>query len=211
MRLSDADDRLLQTTRGKILALLKRKERTVRELADELGLTDNGIRAHLTTLERDGFVRAAASRRSIRKPARVYGLVPEAEQRLSAAYPPVLIQLCSVLSDTLPKAERDQTMRTVGSRLAGTRRIPEGNGEARVRTAADAIEQLGGACDVIATEKGFSIQGHGCPLGLVTGDYPEACLAVEAMLSTMLGCQVQERCTRGERPSCRFDIAIQAS
>jgi len=34
---------------------------TVEELAQALDLTDNGVRAHLTTLERDGIVRQRTS------------------------------------------------------------------------------------------------------------------------------------------------------
>jgi len=48
--------RLMESTRGKILDLLRSKERTVNELAAALGLTDNAVRAHLLSLERDGLV-----------------------------------------------------------------------------------------------------------------------------------------------------------
>ena len=39
--------RLFKSTRGKILELLRTREFTVNELADELRLTDNAVRAHL--------------------------------------------------------------------------------------------------------------------------------------------------------------------
>src|SRR5947207_14022546 len=48
--------RLLASTRGKILALLRTENRTVNELAAALSLTDNAVRAHLLSLERDGLV-----------------------------------------------------------------------------------------------------------------------------------------------------------
>src|SRR3712207_8581849 len=51
--------RFLETTRGQIVALLRRGTRTVEELAAALGLTDNAVRAHLAALERDGLVRQA--------------------------------------------------------------------------------------------------------------------------------------------------------
>ena len=47
--------RLMESTRGKILDLLRTKEQTVNELAAALGLTDNAVRAHLLSLERDGL------------------------------------------------------------------------------------------------------------------------------------------------------------
>lgn len=47
--------RFFESTRGRIIMLLRRASRTVEEVAQELDLTDNAVRAHLTTLERDGL------------------------------------------------------------------------------------------------------------------------------------------------------------
>src|SRR5690349_9974995 len=44
--------RLLASTRGRILSVLRRGGVTVNELADATGLTDNAVRAQLTALER---------------------------------------------------------------------------------------------------------------------------------------------------------------
>src|SRR5262245_6022274 len=133
MVLSEADERFLQTTRGRVIALLRKQERTIQELAEELNLTDNGVRAQLATLERDGIVRPVSTRRSSRKPARVYALVPEAEERLSSAYPPFAVELCARLAATMPEGDRIRTMQEVGARLAGDRRIPAGDGLTRGR------------------------------------------------------------------------------
>ena len=43
-------DRVLGSTRGRVIALLRRGPRTVNELADDLGLTDNAVRTHLSAL-----------------------------------------------------------------------------------------------------------------------------------------------------------------
>ena len=44
------DQKFFESTRGKVVTLLRRGGRTVEELAEELGLTDYGVRAHLATL-----------------------------------------------------------------------------------------------------------------------------------------------------------------
>ena len=49
-------ERLFKSTRGKILDLLRMRECTVNDLAAELRLTDNAVRAHLASLERDRLV-----------------------------------------------------------------------------------------------------------------------------------------------------------
>ena len=60
--------RFFETTRGQIVLLLRQEVRTVAELAEALELTDNAVRAHLATLERDRFVRRAGERPGFRKP-----------------------------------------------------------------------------------------------------------------------------------------------
>ena len=91
--------RFLTTTRGKIVALLRRCCQTVEELASSLGLTDNAVRAHLTTLERDGLVQQQGTRPGRRKPAVVYALTPAAEDLFPKAYGPVLSQFLEVLHE----------------------------------------------------------------------------------------------------------------
>ena len=61
------------TTRGHIVTLLRGGNRSVDELAAELGLTDNAVRAHLAILVREQIVQSVgrASRRR-RWKARVY-------------------------------------------------------------------------------------------------------------------------------------------
>jgi predicted ArsR family transcriptional regulator len=57
--------RFFATTRGRLVALLRRREHTV----VELGVTDNAIRAQLTGLERDGLVEQRGVRRGAGKPS----------------------------------------------------------------------------------------------------------------------------------------------
>src|ERR1043166_5634962 len=59
-------ERLFKSTRGRILDLLRTRDRTVNELAEELRLTDNAVRAHLASLERDRLVVHSGARKSTR-------------------------------------------------------------------------------------------------------------------------------------------------
>ena len=80
MSLSQRYQRFFASTRGQIITLLRRSSRTVDELAQALDLTDNAVRAHLATLERDGLVQQRGVRRGSGKPASVYDLTVEADQ-----------------------------------------------------------------------------------------------------------------------------------
>lgn len=84
------DQRFFASTRGQVVALLRRSSRTVEELAQALGLTDNAVRAHLAALERDGLARQHGVRRGGGKPAYAYELTTEAERLFPKAYVPVL-------------------------------------------------------------------------------------------------------------------------
>ena len=111
MTLPRWNQRFFSTTRGQVILLLRRASRTVEELAQALGLTDNGVRAHLATLERDGLVRQGAPRRGGGKPASTYGLTTDAERLFPQAYGQVLRGLLGVLSERLSPGELDVALR----------------------------------------------------------------------------------------------------
>jgi predicted ArsR family transcriptional regulator len=202
--------RFLDTTRGRVVALLRRGTRTVEELARALGLTDNAVRAHLSTLERDGVVRQGGERRTpgAGKPATLYEIRPEAEPLFSRAYAPVLAALLEELAAQLPDERREALMRGVGRRLAaGATRPGTESLETRVAAAVALLNSLGGDARAEKGPDGLMISGWGCPLSAATSDRPEACQAVETLLSDVIGAPVRECCARGERPRCCFQVA----
>src|SRR5205809_8111514 len=91
-------ERLFKSTRGKILDLLRTRERTVNELAEELRLIDNAVRAHLASLERDKLVAQSGMKPGVRKPHTTYGLVPDAEHRFAKAYGRLVSPLMAIFS-----------------------------------------------------------------------------------------------------------------
>src|SRR2546429_5370746 len=133
MSTSNWNQRFFSSTRGRIVTLLRRASQTVDELAQALHLTDNAVRAHLATLERDGYVKQQGARRSASKPAYVYELGPAAEQLFRKAYEPVLQQLLAEVSARLSPEEMDATLRSVGRRIAHDA-IPQGDTVNRVAT-----------------------------------------------------------------------------
>lgn len=206
--------RFLETTRGQIVGLLRRGAATVDELARSLGLTDNAIRSHLTTLERDGLIRQEGVRRGpgAGKPATVYEIHPDAEPLFSRAYAPVLAALLDELAEQLPAERTDELMRAVGRRLAGVvGRPPAGDLGARAEAAVALLNSLGGAAELDRRDGKLVIRGcGGCPLSSATSGRPELCLAVESLLSEYVGARVQECCEQGDRPRCQFEIPAAA-
>jgi predicted ArsR family transcriptional regulator len=203
------DKRFLETTRGQIVALLRRAERTVEELAQALGLTDNAVRAHLATLERDGLVVSVGVRRGAGagKPATVYQLHPEADALFSRAYAPVLRAMLDVIAERMSQRDAEELMRDVGRRLATQLgRDVTGDVHARVHAAAALLTALGGEAYVDRGDDTLQLRGYGCPLSAAVTARAEVCRAVEALLSEVIGVEVREHCNRGDRPRCCFHI-----
>ena len=202
--------RFFGSTRGRMVTLLRRRGQTVDELAAEVGLTNNGVRAHLATLERDGLVTQQGSVRSSNgggKPAYVYELTQEAEGLFLKAYEPTLRQFLDVLSDQLGPEESEALLRLVGRRLAGEHPARSDGAHARLESAVEALNELGGLAELEERDGALVIQGYSCPLAGVTTDHPELCRMAETMIAELAGVPVHECCDRGERPRCCFEIA----
>jgi predicted ArsR family transcriptional regulator len=201
-------DRLFKSTRGKILELLRTRECTVNELADALHLTDNAVRAHLASLERDRLVSQSGMKPGVRKPHTTYALGPEAEQLFPKAYGRLVSLLMSIFSRQIKPENLRAGMRAAG-RAVAREHLHELKGKTRqqrIDAALRILKELGGAAAFREEDGKHFIYGNGCPLAAATANHPEACLLAESLLTTVIGSPVKERCVRGEAPSCRFEV-----
>jgi predicted ArsR family transcriptional regulator len=201
------NQRFNESTRGKLVTLLRRASLTVEELAQSLGITDNAVRAQLTSLERDGLVRQAGLRRGAGKPSYSYALTPEFEPTLSRAYIPLLVRLLRELGETMPEGQLVQLLRQVGRRWGAELSMSTSDPRAKLAAASALLNELGGVTEVQENGDRCSIRGYSCPLGLAVQQNPRVCVAVEALLTELLGTTVQEHCDRdGERARCCFEV-----
>ncbi len=146
-------NRFLSSTRGQVVQLLRRGEATVNELAEALNLTDNAVRSHLSTLERDGLVRQSGKRTAVRKPEVLYSLTSEAGQLFPKAYDLLFNQLLHSLESRITPAEKGELLRDVGLRLAGVRAplstvSREAELRKRLKIAVDVLQDLGGLAEL---------------------------------------------------------------
>src|SRR6266849_5924117 len=207
MPLSLKNQRFLASTRGQIITLLRRASCTVDELAQALNLTDNAVRAHLATLERDGVVQQRGVRRGSGKPASVYELAPEAEQLFPKAYDQVLQQLLGVLNERLHADEVETLLRKVGRRIAGSWKVPSGDLRVRLGAAVEVFNELGGMAELEACDGHSCIRSSSCPLAAVVPGHPEVCRLAETLLTELVGVPVQEHCEYDGVPRCCFTVA----
>src|SRR4030095_4605539 len=201
-------ERLFKSTRGKILDLLRTRDWTVNELAGELSLTDNGVRAHLASLERDRLVSQSGMKPGVRKPHTTYGLGPEAEQLFPKAYGRLVSLLMSIFSRRVKPEDLRAVMRTAG-RAVAREYLGDVKGKTRrqrIDAALRILKDLGGAAVFREEDGKHFIYGNGCPIAAATANHPEACLLAESLLTSVIGSRVKQRCIRGPAPSCRFEV-----
>jgi predicted ArsR family transcriptional regulator len=199
--------RFNESTRGRLVTLLRRNSLTVEEMAQALHITDNAVRAQLAAMERDGLVRQEGLRRGAGKPSFSYGLTPDFEPALSRAYIPFLVRLLRQLAGQMSEQELTTLLRELGRQWARELRPAGGDERSRLAAASALLNELGGITEVEESEGRPTIRGHSCPLAVLVQENPRTCLAVEALLSEILGRKVRECCDRGgERARCCFEV-----
>ena len=166
-------------------------------------------------MERDGVVRRVGRRPGTTRPSQVFELTPEVERLLSEAYHPFLTQLIHVFANALPPQQVDSLMRDVGKGLANDLPFPVGKRPsdtlgARVSAASELLNTQLGALTHVDENGGYVIRGAACPLAALTGKHPAVCLAMESLLTEVIGATVHECCDRSGRPRCCFEVTASA-
>ncbi len=200
-------DRLVGDTRQRILQLLLRSDRTVQEIADELDVTANAVRGHLSSLELDGLVVRGGTRRGEKggKPATTYVLSREADELFPKAYAFVLGALLAELDEELGSDRVREVVSRIGERVASP---ASGSQQERVEAAAEALRALGGTVEVFEQDGAWRIQGFSCPLSAVIEQDARVCGLAETLVQRTTGGTVRERCSRECRARCGFEISF---
>ena len=115
-----------------------------------------------------------------------------------------------VRRETLFPDQLTSLLRKTGKALARElirgRRV-SGNLGARVNAVSEILnDQLGATTHVEGNGK-IVIRGVGCPLAALTGKHPGVCLAMESLVTEIVGAPVQECCDRNDRPRCCFEVS----
>ena len=91
--------------------------------------------------------------------------------------------------------------------MAEEHTVPTDGAHAGLDAAVEVLNGLGGLAELEERDGGFVIRGYSCPLAGVTPDHPEVCRMAETLVTEVAGVPVYERCDRGERPRCCFEVS----
>lgn len=198
-----------ESTRGRIVNLLRHGASNVEELSQRLGLTDNAVRSHLSTLERDGLIERGGIIPGARKPHFAYQLTDEARHLFPKSYYLLFNQLLAVLKKRLTPDQIQEILREVAQGLAADRTPKEVDEsvESRIQRAVAVIEELGGVAIPKKVDNKLLLEsGIVCPFSDSATEHPEICRLAEMLLSEIMGLEVREHCTRNKSPRCTFEI-----
>ncbi len=214
-------EQLQRSTRGRILALLwAGGGMTADELARELGVTANAVRAHLLALERDGLVQQYRVRRGPRKPSFAYTLTPAGERVFPTRYELLVNALLDAVAARAGQdaaAELEQLLRSAGRHLARSHRtalaaLPRAE---RLQQVLALVQRLGGAAEVERVDSSdgelaaVRLRSAHCPFSAVVVQHPQVCLVLEELVASLLGdATVREVCEKAPVPRCRFEISF---
>jgi predicted ArsR family transcriptional regulator len=202
------DDRFFSSTRGRLVLLIRESPKTVNDLAAALDITDNAVRAHLLSLERDQLVRSGGTVAGARKPHTLYELTENARDHFPRPYGSILKRFLAVLKLRLSSRAIATDLRETGRQMAADVAIEPGLD--RLDSAVATLQELGGSARVVVEGGHTSIQSESCPFGEIVAEHPEVCRLAESMVEEIVGQPVRETCARDGPPKCRFMIGAEA-
>ena len=202
-------DRFFQTTRGKIVAELRRHgSASAADLAREFGLSPNAVRQQLVVLERDGLVVEKPVRRGPTKPTLEFSLTPEADKLFPQAYDKMLDAVLREVRDQFgsPAVERifDGLSRRAIERAR--QKITAIEPEQRVAQLTQMLREGGVVAEYSLIDGGFALHEHNCPYSGVVKEHPEMCQVIHQVIDETIGEHVQTESLAHGGKECRFEM-----
>lgn len=203
-------DRFFQTTRGKIVAQLRRRgTASAADLAREFGLSPNAVRQQLVVLERDGLVVEKPVRRGPTKPTLEFSLTSDADKLFPQAYDKMLDAVLREVRDQFgsPAVERifDGLSRKAVERAR--QKITAQEPEQRVAQLTQMLRDNGVVAEYSLIDGGYALHEHNCPYSGVVKEHPEMCQVIHHVIDETIGGEhVQTESLAQGGKECRFEM-----
>jgi DeoR family suf operon transcriptional repressor len=191
--------------------LLERKSgATLDELVTAVGLSRTAVNQHLMVLEREGFVRKAASRKTGGRPQHIYVLTEQGTNLFPKQYSWFSKLLIETLRDHLGEEQVNQYMYDLGVRKSAMLipRLVGKNRAERIDEIVKIMNETGFVARTVAaagSEKLPRVECKNCVYHDLSKDYPEVCRFDVGFLSGLMGAEVEHQtCMQRGGGACRF-------
>ncbi len=210
----------MESTRTKIVEILRRGEATIEELTRRLDLAPATVRRHLDILQRDGFVRVRPVRRETGRPHYAFGLTEAGEELLPHHY----IRITSRLIEEIGSLAPDETAGRTGKELAALLferlgeslarsylpRISGASLAERLEQTVAALAQEGLVFEVVPRGDAYLLIGNECPCRRVAEAHSEVCLHDQRLLTRLLDAEVERAWAPEAGGSCAYLVRRRA-
>ncbi|WP_151736144.1 helix-turn-helix transcriptional regulator ['Paenibacillus yunnanensis' Narsing Rao et al. 2020] len=198
-------------TRRHIMTLLKTKgPLTIGALAEELGITEMGVRRHVLQLEQESLAKTKVVRQAMGRPLHVYSLTERAEEHFPKSYHNLALEL-------LRELDHGSGLEAVHVLFEGRRRrmlaqyspmMENRSLEERVAELS-AIQNSGGYMAEWNQEEdgSYTLREYNCPIRQVAAQYRKACECEQGLFEELLGAKVtRSECMAEGGQCCRYAI-----
>ncbi len=199
------------STRRMIMKLLKTKgPLTIGALAEELDITEMGVRRHVLQLEQEGIAKTKVVRQAMGRPLHVYSLTDLAEDYFPKNYHNLALEL-------LRELDHGSGVEAVNVLFEGRRRrmfaqyapmMEDRSLEERVAELSS-IQNAGGYMAEWTREEdgSYEIREYNCPIRQVAGQYRKACQCEQSLFEELLDATVsRSECMAEGARCCRYSI-----
>jgi len=200
----------MNTTRDKILHAIKlRRQTTVAELAESLGISPISVRHHLSTLQAEGLLRSAEVRRGVGRPHLTYSLTEAALERFPAKYVLLSERLLNELKASLPA----QAIETIFAHMAEgvvaeyAAKLQGKSLKEKLETLVEMLGAEGFMAKWNQTGDTISLTEYNCPYIHIGQRHPEVCVIDRTIISQVLAADVEKTtCVLNGGEHCVFVI-----
>ncbi|HEV2475465.1 MAG TPA: helix-turn-helix domain-containing protein [Candidatus Dormibacteraeota bacterium] len=199
-----------RSTRMEVLELLRRKGRSSAEtIANDLGVTPNAVRQHLTNLEREGLVVSQPERSGRGRPSLLFGLT----ERADAVFPKRYGQLATMVLQEVqemggPDALDEVFARVAARHASAIERDFDGlDFDEKLRRVVAWIGRAGTLVEQTESPEGVKITIHNCPFRNTALKFPQVCTITPQLISRLTDAAIsQADSIHRHDPYCSFVV-----
>jgi len=199
-----------RSTRMEVLELLRRKGRSSAEtIANDLGVTPNAARQHLTNLEREGLVVSQPERSGRGRPSLIFALTERADSVFPKRYGQLATMVLQEVQEMGGPEALDEVFARVAARHADAieKDLRGLAFEEKLHRVVAWIGRAGTLVEQSEGPEGIQVTIHNCPFRNTALKFPQVCTITPQLISRLTGAAISQSDSIHRRdPYCSFVV-----